>query len=133
MNRLPAFALLAAAPLALAACATVPGGPQVEGTPVAEGSAVPIDQPVYVGDLVVTPKAVVEDSRCPMIARCVWAGRLVVTTRIDGAGWRETKDLTLGEDYGTHGQVMALVSGIPEKTTDHETGPNEYRFVYEAH
>ena len=34
--------------------------------------------------------AVVEDSRCPINARCVWAGRADRAHRVDGAGWRET-------------------------------------------
>lgn len=123
-------ALLAAS--LIAGCAVVPNAPIVDGTPQPAGYAVPLDVPVRVGDLVLTPKKVVEDSRCPMNARCVWAGRVVVTTRIDGAGWRETKDLTLGEPYGTHGAVFALVSVQPERTTQDPMEPNRYRFVYEA-
>ena len=121
------------APIALAACVVVPEPnstlPAPAGTPVALG------QSVRVGDVSVTPVSVVEDSRCPINARCVWAGRLVVETRIDGqtsAGpWRDRANIRLGETYGTHGQVIALVSGEPGKTTDRETRPEEYRFVYE--
>jgi hypothetical protein len=129
MNKLLPLAL---APIALAACAVVPDAPIVEGTPWPAGNAVPLNQPVQLGEIVVTPKKVVEDSRCPQNARCVWAGRLIVQTRIDGAGWRDTADITLGETYGTHGYVVALVSGTPEKTAERETEPREYRFVYEA-
>ena len=132
MNLVRPSAALALAALPLAACAVVPDAPIVERTPMPEGYAVPIDQPVRVGDLVVTPKAVVEDSRCPENARCVWAGRLIVKTQIAGDGWRDTTDITLGETYGTHGRVVALVSCIPEKRADRETEPREYRFVYEA-
>ena len=126
MNR-----LLALAPLLLAACAVVPNAPIVEGNPWPAGTPVPLDQPVQLGEIVVTPKKVIEDSRCPENARCVWAGRLIVQTRIDGAGWRDTADITLGETYGTHGHVVALVSGTPEKNAEGETEPGEYRFVYE--
>ena len=132
MNKPFAIAALAIASTSLGACATIPDAPIVEGTPAAEGTPVALRHPVHVGDVVATPMKVVEDSRCPMNARCVWAGRLIVTTRIDGAGWRDTADITLGETYGTHGRVIALVSGLPEKTTDHETQPGEYRFVYES-
>lgn len=99
-------------------------------TPVALG------QGVRVADLVVTPMNVVEDSRCPVNARCVWAGRLVVRTQIDGqtanGPWRDSANIQLGETYGTHGRVIALVSGEPGKTADRETPPTAYRFVYEA-
>lgn len=115
----------------LAACAVIPDAPIVEGAPRSELTPVAINQPVHVGEVVVTPKRVVEDSRCPINARCVWAGRLIVETRIDGAGWRDTTNITLGETYATHGQVIALVSGEPGRLTDKEPAPGEYRFVYE--
>ena len=113
----------------LGACVMVP--PPDSTPPQPAGYAVPFDQPVRVGELVVTPQKLVEDSRCPMNARCIWAGRVVVKTRIAGDGWADTADLTLGEPYGTHGRVIALVSARPDKTTDHETQPDEYRFTYE--
>ncbi len=115
----------------LAGCQVIPDAPNVVGTPASAGTAVPLRQPVAVGDVVVTPWAVKEDSRCPVNARCVWAGRLVVTTRIDGDGWRDTADIQLGETYGTHGRVVALVSGEPGRTAGGETPPGQYRFVYE--
>ncbi|WP_375290021.1 hypothetical protein [Qipengyuania sp.] len=115
----------------LASCVVVPDAPNVAGTPLPEGSAIALGQPVRLGEIVVTPQAVKEDSRCPVNARCVWAGRLVVTTRIDGAGWRDTTDIQLGETFGTHGHVIALVSGEPAKTAEQDTPPRSYRLVYE--
>lgn len=129
---IPAAAALALAPLALAGCAVIPDAPNVAGDPWPAGTPVPLHRPVHAGDVVVTPKKVVEDSRCPENTRCVWAGRLIVQTRIDGAGWRDTANIALGETYGTHGHVIALVSGAPEKQAERETLPGEYRFVYEA-
>jgi hypothetical protein len=85
-----------------------------------------------VGTLTVTPLSVVEDSRCPENARCVWAGRLVVATRIDGPGWREIPELAIGESYTTPAATVTLVSGMPEKRTDVVTAPAEYRFVYDG-
>ncbi len=84
-----ALPLLAA--LALSACATLPAA-----VPVRSDGLAHLHEATRVGSLVVTPRAVIEDSRCPINARCIWAGRLVLKTRIDGAGWRETVDLTLG-------------------------------------
>lgn len=132
MKTLLAPALPGLSLIPLSACAVIPDAPIVEGTPQLEGTAVGLDQPVRVGDIVLTPKKVVEDSRCPANARCVWAGRLIVTTRIDGAGWRDTADLTLGESYGTHGRVIALVSAEPAPMTGTEITPQEYRFAYES-
>jgi hypothetical protein len=129
---LRALALLA--PVLLSACAVLPAPDTTPALP--SGTPAALGQKVRVGDLTVTPTAVVEDSRCPINARCVWAGRLVVRTRIDGqadgARWSDTAELRLGETYGTHGKVIALVSAEPGKTTDRETRAEYYRFTYEA-
>ena len=133
MPRMRALAALLA-PALIVACAVVPAPDSTPPAP--QGSVVALGQSVRVGDLTVTPTAVVEDSRCPTNARCVWAGRLVVRTRIDGTEggerWSNSAELRLGETYGTHGKVVALVSGEPGKTAERETRPEEYRFVYEA-
>ena len=130
MMRVFAPLALLAPGLLVSACTIVPD--PVSIPPAPEGAAVALGQSVRVGDLSVTPLKVVEDSRCPINARCVWAGRLIVSTRIDGAGWRDTADIQLGETFGTHGRVIALASGEPGKTIDRETRAEEYRFTYEA-
>jgi len=118
----------------LSACAVIPDAPRPESVALAQGTPVALAQAVTVGPVVATPIEVVEDSRCPINARCVWAGRLVVRTRIDGAGWRDTADLTLGEPWSTHGVVLALTSGEPGRMAGEgqETPKEAYRFTYEA-
>jgi len=120
-------ALLASA--VSAACAVAPSPDSTPPQP--QGYAVPLGVTVRVGDLVLTPRKLIEDSRCPMNARCVWAGRVVVTTRIAGDGWADTAEITLGEPFGTHGKVVALVDVRPPKTTQSELQDADYRFVYE--
>lgn len=128
MHGMKTFLSLAALPL-LAACATVP----LAGPAAPEGSVVALGQPVEVADIVLTPMRVTEDSRCPINARCVWAGRIIVETRVDGRGWRETLPLQLGEPAGTHGYVLNLVSAEPGKMAGGpDTRPKDYRFAYEG-
>ena len=123
-----AFLALAALPL-MAACATTP----LAGPAAPEGSMVALGQPVQVADVVLTPIRVTEDSRCPINARCVWAGRIIVETRVDGSGWRETLPMQLGEPAGTHGYVLNLVSAEPGRMAGAaETEPQDYRFAYEG-
>lgn len=126
MTRLAAsFALL---PL-LAACATVP----LAGDVRPEGSLVPLGQAVAVAGIAITPMRVTEDSRCPINARCVWAGRITVETRVDGKGWREAVPMTLGEPVGVRGYVLNLVSAEPGRMAGAEaTRPLDYRFAYEG-
>lgn len=121
---LPLFAL----PL-LAACATSP----LADPAAPEGSMVALGHPVAVADVVLTPMRVTEDSRCPINARCVWAGRITVETRVDGPGWRETLPMTLGEPAGTRGHVLSLVSAEPGRMAGAgQTQPLDYRFGYEG-
>lgn len=133
--RLLAPALLAAL---LGACTIIPDParpaalPRQGATLPPPGSAVALGQPVTVGSLVTTPLEVVEDSRCPVNARCVWPGRLVVRTRIAGQGWNQTSDLVLGEPYPTRGGTLALVSGNPSPEAGTPTPKEAYRFAYEA-
>lgn len=126
--------LIALALAGTASCTVVP--PVERNPPAPAGAAVALNQSVRVGSATVTPVSVVEDSRCPVNARCVWAGRLVVKTRIegqaDGEVWQDTADMRLGESFGTHGVVVALVSGEPGRTTDRPTPSGTYRFTYEA-
>ena len=115
-----------AAALALSACATTPP----PGSPIRSDGLATVGQPTRVGALVVTPQRVIEDSRCPINARCIWAGRLVLKTRIDGAGWRETVDLTLGQPYSTHGTGLALISGEPGKIAGATPSPSASLFGF---
>ena len=116
-----------AAALAFSSCATTPP----PGLPIRSDGLAAMGQPTCVGALVVTPQRVIEDSRCPINARCIWAGRLVLKTRIDGAGWRETVDLTLGQPYATHGTGLALVSGEPGKMAGATPSPPASLFGFE--
>lgn len=118
------------APALLTACPVLPDARSTPPQP--QGYAVPLGVSVQVGDLVVTPKKLVEDSRCPANVRCVWAGRVVVTTRIVGPNFSDTADLTLGEPFGTHGKMLALASVRPEKSAPGEIEPRDYRFTYEV-
>ncbi|MCL6682825.1 hypothetical protein [Sphingomonas alba] len=116
--------------LALSACAATVNGPVVDGGPIRQDGLAMLGQPTRVGSLVVTPMKLVEDSRCPVNARCVWAGRAVVTTRIDGTGWRETANLELGKPYATHNLSVQLSSVQPEKVAGQQPPAQAYVFGY---
>jgi hypothetical protein len=81
------------------------------------------------GGLIVRPLEVLEDSRCPQNARCVWAGRLRLRVAVDGAGERE---ITLGEEaVATPRGAFTLVAVSPGPWTDWP--PNQrpaYRFGF---
>lgn len=120
MKRLPTFLIA----LTLAGCATIPAQPRNDGL-------ARLGEPTYVENLIVTPEQVVEDSRCPMNARCVWAGRVVLRTQVEGAGTSDSVDLILGEPYRIAGGNLALTSVMPEHVAGEETKPGDYIFGFE--
>ncbi|MGE0742446.1 MAG: hypothetical protein AB7O98_13985 [Hyphomonadaceae bacterium] len=135
------------AAFALAACASPAGGGTPAPAPLPEHIQMDLDQraealraPGVVaaeigesadlgGGLRVTPLEVLEDSRCPQNARCVWAGRLRLRVAIAGAGEAE---LTLDEApaQSPHG-AFALVAVSPGPWTDWpESQRPPYRFGF---
>ncbi|HYJ52453.1 MAG TPA: hypothetical protein VEW04_04715 [Allosphingosinicella sp.] len=107
---------------ALAACATVPAA---EAGPTAA-----LGQFAQVEGLSIRPLRVVEDSRCPINARCVWAGRMILHVEVTSGGGRAPYDLTLGEPIAYGGGRLALVAAEPGREAGHETDPSAYRFTF---
>lgn len=91
---------------------------------------VALGQPVRVGSLLVTPQKVTEDSRCAVGVQCVWAGRVVLSARIDGGAWHETTPLILGTARATHGTAVTLVSVTPPKRAGSKIPERDYRFTF---
>ncbi len=107
----------------LAACATNP--PSRTG-----GGPARIGQTAYYDGPRVRPDRLIEDSRCPMNARCVWAGRVVLRATVFGGGWTKQVDLTLGEPLQIADGALTLTSVLPEKRTDKAIKPTDYRFTF---
>lgn len=81
------------------------------------------------GGLRVRALEVLEDSRCPQNARCVWAGRLRVRVAVDGVGERE---VILDEAaVETPRGAFAMVAATPGPWTDWPAdGKPPYRFGF---
>lgn len=119
---------LAIVPLALAACATLPAASATTGTPTAG-----FGQTANVGPLLVQPIALVEDSRCPINARCVWAGRLVILAEVTFNGGSEQfrGNMTLGTPLVYGQERVTLVAAEPGKLAGAEASPPASRFTFE--
>ena len=119
-----AFALLPAC--ALAACAATLPPPNPTGTLTAG-----FGQTAAVGSLLVTPVALVEDSRCPVIAQCVWAGRLVVKAEVRTGRKIDIRDFTLASPQSAAGGTVTLVDAKPEKMSGAPPQISDYRFTFQ--
>src|SRR5688572_17429423 len=107
--------------LTLAACATTPS----QARPTARlGEVATID------GVRVRPLSIIEDSRCPINALCVWAGRIVVRTEVRARGRRQILDLELGKPQPTAGGTLKLSSVAPSKVAGVETDRRAYRFTF---
>ena len=80
----------------------------------------------------ITPVRVVEDSRCPMNARCVWAGRLIVETELTLRGGADVRTvaMTMGEPVALADGFATLIAVWPDRYTGSEIAPGNYRFAY---
>lgn len=110
--------------LALSACTIIP--PAIEQQPVLDG-LVGLGQTTRVGELTLRPEAIVEDSRCPMNARCVWGGRAVLDTTVWRNGQAARRQLILGEP-AADGLMLDTVE--PGRTTQGTVAPQDYRFHF---
>lgn len=123
------FALLFALP-ALGACAIIPDTPRVGQEAASQGTPIALGQSAWLGDAIVTPLALVEDSRCAAGTQCVWEGRVVVSTRITSTHWQQTVPLTLGEPYRVMSRSFVLAAATPTTSAGQEIPPGAYRFTF---
>lgn len=100
-------------------------------TPLSDASNVALGQRAYADGPLIQPVAVVEDSRCPANARCVWAGRVRVQMLwLRPTGQQQPFEVTLGEPTRLADGRITLVAVRPEKRTGDAIRPEDYRFSF---
>jgi hypothetical protein len=120
-------ALALVAPLVLAACAVVPAPAPASPDGIARAG---LDERVYVDGPYVTPLEVLEDSRCPMNARCVWAGRTRISIRIDLGSRSETREIATDAPIQVADGQLSLVEVQPDRMAGEEADLGKYRFGF---
>lgn len=131
---------------ALAACAQTQAAPQIDASlpqhireDLAQREAAlrepgvvaaGLNQTADLGNgLRIRPLEVLEDSRCPQNARCVWAGRLRLRVNVEGVGDVEIADDADGPTQTPRG-AFVLVAISPGPWTDLPQGAVPYRFGF---
>ncbi|KHK91358.1 hypothetical protein [Novosphingobium malaysiense] len=92
-----------------------------------------LNETVSVDGLQVTPKELLEDSRCPMNARCIWAGQVRLRISVHGGLRRKSMEITSGKPLQVADGTLELVEVRPDKVTTRNDGAIEsdsYRFGF---
>lgn len=105
--------------------------PNTPLTYAALGETVTVDGPR------ITPLDILEDSRCPMNARCVWSGHLRLRVKIE-SGNGGVIEVTSGKPVHIADGTLELVEIQPDKMAGQMTGnsqggsisPSQYRFGF---
>lgn len=85
-----------------------------------------IGETVTVGPHRVTPRVVLEDSRCPAGVQCAWAGRVRIATLVDEA----PRELTQGQPLPMDAGALTLIEVYPQARNDTTYYPDEYRLGF---
>ena len=88
-----------------------------------------LGQTVNVGGPRVTPLAVLEDSRCPMEARCIWAGRVRLSVRVTTGADSTVRELATDKALQVADGQLVLQGVMPPRSTQRTIAPSDYRFT----
>lgn len=129
--------LIFGAGLLLQGCSSAPVFVAQQAPAVTGGSQAPlvaarIGETVWVDGPKITPIAVLEDSRCAMNARCVWAGRVRIRVRVDFGSGSTTRELVQGEPVHVADGSLELVEVQPDRPAagEAELADRDYRFGF---
>ena len=118
------FALRLALPAALLTGCVTPQQTNEDGSVDAR-----LGQTVSLGGPRITPLKVLEDSRCPMEARCVWAGRLRLSVRVTTGAGTSVQELATGQPLAVADGQLVLQGVMPPRSTQRTLLPSDYRFT----
>lgn len=80
----------------------------------------------------ITPREVVEDSRCPRDVQCIQAGRVRVrATLVSGLG-TANQIFLVGEPITTEAEAVTLTQVEPDKISTRTINASEYRFTFKV-
>ena len=115
---IPALALSATTACAMSA------EPPPSPADVKLGQAVNVDGPV------IRPLEVIEDSRCPANARCVWPGQVRLRAEWVREGPDQIIELTSGHPLQLADGMLTLTDVRPVRMSSEKIAPKDYRFGF---
>ena len=88
-----------------------------------------LGQTVRFGSMKVTPLKVLEDSRCPMEARCIWAGRVRLSVRVTTDAGSAVRELASDKPLQVADGQLTLQGTMPPRSTQRTLVPSDYRLT----
>ncbi|MDT0576908.1 hypothetical protein RM533_12080 [Croceicoccus sp. F390] len=85
---------------------------------------------VISGDWQLTPLAVLEDSRCPVDAQCIHAGKVIVLADLANGSQRARIELETGKQHQILDVNVVLVSVLPPKKAERLIHRSDYLFIF---
>lgn len=89
-----------------------------------------INESGKVGMLSITPREVVEDSRCPASVQCIQAGTVRVKTELSTSSGTSSPIFTLNQTILTGAESITFVSVTPAKQTPGTIATSTYEFTF---
>ncbi len=91
-----------------------------------------LGQTATFADITITPKALIEDSRCPMGVYCIQAGTVRIQTEVVSVSSSSVQTLTLGKSITLSGITITLAEVTPPKAQQTQIANSDYRLVFEV-
>jgi hypothetical protein len=85
-----------------------------------------------VNGVTITPREVLEDSRCAKDVQCVWAGRVRVRATLSSGLGTADQEFLVGEPVTTEAEAVTLLSADPAPVSTRTIAASEYRFTFKA-
>lgn len=113
-----------------AACTTANESPEKPGCRRMDCVAMGEPQ-VLSAEFAVTPLKILEDSRCPIEAECVWAGRVRMKARLDLGHESTTVEISSDEPLHINGGMLSIAEIAPDMSSEWSPlEPSDYRFGF---
>jgi hypothetical protein len=81
-------------------------------------------------NVTITPRQVVDDSRCPTDVQCIWAGTAHVRASINTSAEMRDETFELGKPLRLGAYTITLSELTPAKSAGDEIPASSYRFVF---
>jgi len=102
----------------------------IDSIDTGERIQVRINERASVGGVAVTPRAVLEDSRCPVDVECVQFGRVRKRALLESGLGSTEQEFVRNQPITTEAELVELIQVAPNPESDLEIAPEDYVFTF---